>query len=242
MAGHDDPGSLRALPPDFVAALAGGIKGMKVGWSVDLGFAAVEPEIAAAVREAAKTFAALGADVVEADLKLDPPPYEYWWTIWIANRRTAYGHIVDEHLEDVTPYVAAIDRYGARVTAADYSRALRQADRLRDTLAGYFEKFELLLLPTAAVTAYPHRKPPSTIAGKSLPDVRGGLSFGTIPFTMPFNVGGNPAASVPAGFDKQGLPIGIQIVAHLGNEAAVLRASAAFEDARPWAGKRPPLS
>jgi aspartyl-tRNA(Asn)/glutamyl-tRNA(Gln) amidotransferase subunit A len=59
---------------------------------------------------------------------------------------------------------------------------------------------------------------------------------------MAFNISWNPAASVPCGFDRDGLPIGLQIVGHLGDDATVLRAAAAFEEAKPWADKLPPVS
>jgi aspartyl-tRNA(Asn)/glutamyl-tRNA(Gln) amidotransferase subunit A len=244
LAGYDrrDPTSLRGPVPDFIAALAGGVKNMKIGWSTGLGYATVEPEIAAAVKDSAAVFRSLGAHVEEASLKMDPPPYEYWLTIWCGNRAAAYGHLLEKHRDDLAPYSIAIQERGARITGAAYSRALLQLEKLRAMLADYFDKFDLLLLPTAAVTAYPHQKPPNTIAGQPLPAPAAGLSLGTIPFTMTFNASGNPAVSIPAGFSKERLPIGVQLVANLGNEAALLRASAAFEEARPWADKRPPVS
>jgi aspartyl-tRNA(Asn)/glutamyl-tRNA(Gln) amidotransferase subunit A len=244
MAGHDsrDPGSLRQKVPDFVAALTGGIKGMKVGWSLDLGFAPVDPDIATAVRDAVKVFAGLQAEVTEAGLKVDPPPFEFWAPIWYSNVKAAYGHLMDQHVADLMPYVIAQIHRGTQVSGADYSRALRLRDVLRSQLDDYFEKFDLLILPSVAVTAFPFRNPPKTIGGKPVLKTEAGLAFGVFPFTPTFNLSGHPAASIPCGFDRNGLPIGLQIVAGFGNEAALLRASAAFEEARPWTAKRPPVS
>src|SRR5262249_42380938 len=115
-------------------------------------------------------------------------------------------------------------------------------DGLRSTLGDFFAKFDLLILPTAAVTAFPHRDPPKIIGGKDVLRSEAGLPYGAIPFTMAFNLSGHPAASIPAGQDKNGLPLGLQVVGDVGNEAVVLRASAAFEEAKPWAAQRPPIS
>lgn len=244
LSGYDsrDPGSLRQKAPDFLAALGGGVKGMKVGWSVDLGFAPVEPDIAAAIKEAVKTFASLGAHVEDAKIKLDPPPTEYFATIWFSTSNAAYGHLMQNHLADLNPYVVNQIYRGTQVTGADYSRALRLRDVLIGQFGDYFEKFDLLLCPAVPFTAYTHRKPPQTIADKPPLKTAGGLTFGLNPFMPIFNLSGNPAASIPVGFDRNGLPIGMQVVARLGNEESILRASAAFEEARPWTGKRPPVS
>ena len=79
---------------------------------------------------------------------------------------------------------------------------------------------------------------PGMIGGKQVPH----RLWGFTPFTYLFNLTGNPAASVPAGFSAEGLPIGLQIVGDMKDEANVLSASAAFEEARPWVGRRPPVS
>jgi len=87
-----------------------------------------------------------------------------------------------------------------------------------------------------SVWAFPIGRPPEVVAGRRLSKP----AWRFFPFTFPFNVTENPAASVPCGFSKDGLPIGLQIVGRWGDEETVLAASAAFEEARPWAGRRPP--
>ena len=243
LSGHDsrDTSSLRAPVPDFVGGLDGSLKGMKIGWSIDMGVSPIEPDIEKAVHDAATTFSELGADVVEAPLQLDIPPFAYWWTVWAGNQAAMYGHLVESDLEDLMHYTVAMNYYGVQLTAADYSRALKQADALRTELGDYFEKYDLLILPTTAVTAYPHRSPPDTVAGQPCKTIAG-LSYSAIPMTMAFNISWNPAASMPIGFDRDRLPIGLQVVGDLHDEATVLRACAAYEEARPWADKLPPVS
>ena len=99
-----------------------------------------------------------------------------------------------------------------------------------------FEKYDLLLTPTIACPPFAiGLDNPTEIAGKPVPP------YAWIPFTFPFNMTGQPAASVPCGFTKDGLPVGLQIVGRRFDDATVLRASAAFERVRPWARYRPPL-
>jgi len=244
LSGHDsrDPGSLREPVPDFPAHCRGGVKGMRVAFTVDCGFAAVDPEIAKSVVDSARVFESLGAHVAEAKLKFDPPPFEYWYTVWCGNQKAMYGHLVEERLADLMPYTVAMNYRGAQITAAEYSRALRHADGLRCQMGDFFEKVDLLLMPTAAVTAFPHQDPPKNVGGKPALRSEAGIPYGAIPFTMAFNIGWNPAASIPSGFDSHGMPIGLQLVGDLSDEETVLRASAAFEEARPWAARRPPVS
>jgi aspartyl-tRNA(Asn)/glutamyl-tRNA(Gln) amidotransferase subunit A len=98
-----------------------------------------------------------------------------------------------------------------------------------------FETHDYLLTPTIACPPFAvGLDNPTEIAGRSVP------AYAWIPFTFPFNMTGHPAASVPAGFTKDGLPIGLQIVGRRFDDAGVLRVAAAFERARPWAAARPP--
>jgi len=244
LAGHDrrDPASLRTPVPDYLSTLEDGVKGMRIGVTVDLGYAAVDPDIEYAVRSAAKLFESLGAHVEEAPLKLDPPPREYWWALWTGNQAAMYGHLLEDREDDLMPYTVEMIRHGQTLSAADYSRALRQAEALRVQMAEYFDEYDLLLLPTTAVAGWPHRKPPERVGGRRAGAAMAGIKFETIPFTMVFNIAWNPAASAPCGFDADGMPIGLQIVADIDDDATVFRASRAFERARPWTDVRPRVS
>jgi aspartyl-tRNA(Asn)/glutamyl-tRNA(Gln) amidotransferase subunit A len=100
----------------------------------------------------------------------------------------------------------------------------------------FFEKYDLLLTPTIACAPFKvGLDTPGAIAGRAV------SFYGWIPFTPAFNLTGQPAASVPCGFTKDGLPIGLQIVGRRFADPLVLRASAAFERARPWRQQRPAI-
>jgi aspartyl-tRNA(Asn)/glutamyl-tRNA(Gln) amidotransferase subunit A len=110
-------------------------------------------------------------------------------------------------------------------------------EQYRNSIEELFQRFDLLMTPTTAVAAFHCRKNPGLIDGKHV-----AARWGFYPFTFPFNMSGNPAANVPCGFTGEGTPVGLQIVGPRGDEVSVLRASAAFEAERPWAGRQPELT
>jgi aspartyl-tRNA(Asn)/glutamyl-tRNA(Gln) amidotransferase subunit A len=100
----------------------------------------------------------------------------------------------------------------------------------------FHQTYDLLLTPVISCTAFPIGKPPKTIDGKQIPDL------GWMGYTQPFNLNGAPAASVPVGFDSQGMPVGLQIVGRAFADSMVLRAARALEQAQPWADRKPALA
>lgn len=238
IAGPDarDVSCLRETPPDFSAGLNQGVKGWRMAWSLDLGFAAVDPEVARITAQAAQVFGELGAAVEEAHPEVTNP-FSAWVDIFSAGTYTSYGHLLDIHREQLSEYGLRSIQHGVKVTGADYSRGLFQVDQFRTAVEGFFEQYDLLLTPTMAVPAFPIGQRPGVIGGKEVDGF-----WGYTPFCYPFNVGGQPAASVPCGFSEDGMPVGLQIVGPRGAEARMLRAAASFEEARPWSHHRPPVA
>ena len=236
-AGPDerDASSLPAPGVDYAKALRGGVKGRRVAYSDTLGYAeVVDPEVREACGKAARVFRELGCRVEEIDPGW-PSPFAAWRAIFaggIATRLASYTserdkidagllRIVDEALK--SPPTAFVQAFFDRLAWLDHPRRL-------------FEGYDLLLTPTLARPAFAVGLDNATeIAGRPVPE------WAWSPFTYPFNLTGQPAASVPCGFTKGGLPIGLQVVGRRFDDATVLRASAAFEAARPWAQNRPPL-
>ena len=127
--------------------------------------------------------------------------------------------------------------YGASVTGAEYARALGQVDLLKQYFADKLDEYDLILSPTMAVPAFPVGESPREIDGKEVHQL-----WGYLPFTYPINLIGHTAASIPAGFSSDGMPIGLHIIGRRGGEEAVIAASAAFEQAQPWINERPAVS
>ena len=238
LAGPDsrDSNCIKSAPPDFVTALDQGVNGLRLGWSADLGYAAVDPEVAETASKAALLFEDLGCMVEESGIALDDP-FPPFWDLFGITGFTAYGHLLDSHRQDLAEgSIRAMER-GKIKSGADYSRAMVYVSRLKARMGALFEQYDLLLTPTTAVPAFPVGEPPAIIGGHPV------IPFwGYTPFTFVFNMTMQPAASIPCGFSSDGMPIGLHIIGRKGEETTVLRASAAFESARPWAQKRPPIT
>ena len=143
---------------------------------------------------------------------------------------------MDERPQDLTDNALNCLEQGRQATAAEYAGALRYVEEMQARLDELMESYDLLLTPTMAVAPFPVGQFPERIGGKEV-TARSGYS----PMTRPFNLSGQPAASVPCGFSSEGLPIGLHVIGRRGEEATVLRASAAFEQAKPWAHFRPDI-
>ena len=237
LAGPDprDPACMRQTPPDFSAGLHGGVRGWRIAWSPDLGYAAVDPEVSRVTAEAARLFEELGATVEEPQLALEDP-FPAFFDVFATGAYASYGDLLEQHRDDFTDYGLRSLEHGAEVTGADLSRALLRVDQLRRQLEDFFDDYDLLLTPTMAVTAFSVSEKPSVINGRSVEP-----RWGYLPFTYPINMTGQTASSVPCGFSEDGMPIGLHLVGPAGSEAKVLQASAALEELRPWADRRPPV-
>ncbi len=237
MAGPDpsDPTAMQEPTPDFSAGLAGGVKGMRLGLSLDMGGAPVEPEVRAAVQRAALAFEGLGASVEEAAVGIDlGQAKETFITLWLADYALTLGEAAAKRGQEMTPWLREMALEAATWPASRVARALHDLEWHRYRMDALVRRYDLLLTPTLAVAAFPIGQRPTVIDGQAVDP-----NWGFTPFTYLVNMSGHPAASIPCGFTLEGMPIGLHLIGHKGAEATVLRASAAFEEARPWAEKRP---
>ena len=229
-----DPTSIREIPPDFTSTIKQGIRDLRIGWSPDLGYAGVDPEVVTITEEAAKAFASLGARVEEINLLIEDP-FEAFYNVFSTATYTSYGHLLGERRNDFTDYVRNTLDHASNLSASDLSVALLRVDQIRRQMENFFDNYDLLLTPTMAVTAFPIEERPTVIGGKEVNPF-----WGYLPFTFPINMTGQTAASVPCGFSHDGMPVGLHIIGPKGSEPLILRASSAFETGRPWIQHRPP--
>ena len=238
MAGPDDrdPRSLERPATGFGAVVAGdlSVAGLRVGWLEDLGFVPVDPEVRQVCSQALAVFERLGCVIEEDSTDFSDSVDAY--ALLNSNRR---GALIDPYLperrDEVDPLMIFRAEMGRSATATDAAKAEMVQATIYQRVRSLFGRFDLLLLPTTPTPAFPLGiNYPQEIAGTHIP-----TPFHQLPFTFLFNMTGHPAISVPAGWTDAGLSVGIQIVGPWRNDAAVLRAAAAFEEAAPWRHRWP---
>ena len=216
---------------DYRDGLKDGVKGLKVAYSPALGYADVDPEIAALVERAVKVFEELGAHVEQVDPGFGDP-MDTFRTIWWAGATFLLGELPEEKKAMLDPGLASVVTEGAKLTLRDFMNANQARGALGSHMRCFMEQYDLLLTPTLPIPAFD--------AGVLSPtnDEHGKWTNWT-PFSFPFNLTQQPAASCPCGFTSSGLPAGLQIVGRMFDDATVLRASYAYEQTQDWFAEKP---
>ena len=232
-----DQYSLEGPPVDYPTLLGQGINGLRVAFSPDLGHARVDPEISSLVVAAATTFEELGCHVdqpkLPPEVKDGPELIRFFWAV---HENAGYARYLPEWESKMDPGFVACIRAGEGYSAVNYMNFRARKLLYNEAWHKFFEKYDLLLTPAVSVPAFP--------ANKLMPDHWPEHEWEWInwaEFSYPFNFTGQPSASIPCGFTQNNLPVGLQIVGPRFNDLQVLQASAAFEEARPWSDRRPPL-
>ena len=240
MAGPDerDRFSIPAPGVGYLDSLGGGLKGLRVAYTSGLAVQAVDPEIVEITGKAAAVLEGLGCDVEEADPGI-PDMSGDLVTVVVLETATAHEDNIEKAKEMMYPLYRPFLDLASAFSSMDYARVLFHREDLWERLWPFFDRYDLLITPTTACPAF-DLKEGGTLAPESI-DGKEVTPASWIGFTFPFNFTGQPAASVPCGFTKDGLPVGLQIVGRRYDEPTVLRAAAAFEEATPWSERRPGL-
>ncbi|WP_428393979.1 amidase [Lichenicoccus sp.] len=211
------------------------LTGLRVAYSADWGYAAVDPEVRRVVGHAVRVFESdLGCIVEEADPGFADPAEAFWALVAMETDLAGMRAMVETHGARMSPHLVAM--VTRRWTAEEFNAAIIRRKQVTNALWRFMQRYDLLLTPTLAVPPFALGiQGPGEIDGRAVSD------SAWLAFTTPLNMTGQPAASVPAGFTNNGLPVGLQIIGGHLDDAGVLRAAAAFEQARPWAGHVPPV-
>jgi aspartyl-tRNA(Asn)/glutamyl-tRNA(Gln) amidotransferase subunit A len=210
-------------PRDWRMDLEQGIRDLRIAWSPDLGYAKVDPEVSALVKNSLKIFEDLGARVEEKHPGFENPEAVFR-AHWFSGAAFLLKNIKNRELID--PGLVEVASQGEKITAHELLDAQQKRGALGVHMNLFHRDYDLLVTPTLAVPAFD--------AGQEFPQTSGGKRWTDwTPFTYPFNLTQQPAASIPCGFTKDGLPVGLQIVGPRYADALVLRAARAFESARP---------
>ena len=208
--------------------------GCRVGWSADLGLSPVDPEVLALCEAATRTIASLGATVSD-----DVPDFsgaeECFQVLRAANFAVTVWPKIKDKTDLVKPEVIWNAEKGLKLTGIEKADALRIQGVIYNRVAAFFEKHDFLVLPTCVAPPFDHRK-------RYLEEVAG-RKFDTyiswLVLTFAITITGTPAISIPCGFTRSGLPVGLQIVARPRGEAELLAFSALLEAAFGLSGQVP---
>jgi len=229
-----DPFAVSGPVPDFLAACDRPVKGMRAAWSPTLGYANPDAEVVKLCEEAVKALEAQGCEVELIETVMENDPEDIWMAEFYAGVGGRLRDVLESDPGILDPAVAKALQTALQMPIADYYTKVFERYDFRERMRVFFEDYDLLLSPTLPVPAFdagldtPPQDPHADIVG-------------WVRYNYPFNLTGTPAATVPAGFTQDGLPVGLQIVGKALREEDVFAASAAIEEARPWADRRPPL-
>jgi len=222
-------------PADYLRSISEGVAGLVVGLPENYFLDRLSREVEKAVRAAATRFAELGARVEPVRLPGIEPATDLSRLILLAEATALHQKNLRARRQELGPDVRALLEQGEFILATDYLNAQRARRRFLEELEGVFRRVNLLLTPTTPITAAPIGQAAVDVNGQS-EDVR----LASTRLVRAFNLAGVPALSLPCGFDSEGLPIGLQIVGKPFDEATVLRAACAYQEATDWSDHHPP--
>src|SRR6516165_5824638 len=211
---------------DWTGSLTGSVRGKKLGLMLEAGVGPKpQPAVHQAVARAGKAFAHAGAIVEPAAPFFTREMLTGLDTFFQARLLAEYELLPSERKARVLPFIATWCRRAEKLSAADALRALGQVFLMREKAVAAMRKFDFLLSPTSPITAY--------AVNDATPGNDPAKPFEHIGFTAPFNMSEQPACSICAGYDTDGLPIGLQIVGHRFDDLGVLQIAHAYETLRP---------
>lgn len=230
-----DRHSLPTEPLDWLRAANGELPNLRIAYTPDWGYAKVDPEVLEIVGRAARVFEVdLGCSVEEATPALDDLQEIFWGVAIADSDLEGMRAMAARHSSHMMPHLVA--SLEAPWTAEDLTRASVGRKAVCNEMWKFMRDYDLLLTPTVAVPPFPIDLLGPGAIGDLVAEPHEWL-----PFTAPMNLTGQPAATVPAGWTRNGLPVGLQVAGRHLDDVLVLRASAAFETVAPWKNRWPAL-
>ncbi len=238
LAGYDpeDPTSADLPAPDFTAGLKDGVKGLRVGVPRELVWEALDPEVEAAVRAAIDALGGLGATIVEVSIPSLPTVIDLAATLLGAEAFASHGGLLEAHGDELDPRMRPRLAASRDVSAADYIKAQKARSGLNREVLDTFQDVHILAFATTVVLA-PKRGDTEVQAGGERLSVLNALGR----LNRVGNLTGYPSISLPCGFSKSGLPIGLQLMGRPFDEVTLLQAANAYERATEWHDAHPPV-
>ena len=236
IAGHDpnDPTTLRAPVPDYRKSLGDGVRGLRIGFDESFTESGALPEMVESVAAAGQCFEQLGAKLVRVELPNVDNASRAWSPICSSEAAAAHAPYYPTRADEYGRSFRSFLGLGKKTAATEYAQAHVWRLEFAGRLAGLFEEVDVFLCPGNFGPAPPAEAMP--------PDMEFSPDFWPfMRYTAPFNMSGSPTLSLPAGFTGDGLPLGVQLVGRLLDEAMLCRVGHAYERANDWYTRHPRL-
>ncbi|WP_198153619.1 amidase [Thalassobacillus sp. C254] len=220
-SGYDtrDPASVSGPVPNFLGACEESPEGLRIAWSPTLGYAKPNSEVLEITEKAVKHFEDMGCSVDLVERVFDENPIDLWTTDFYAGIGVT---LREENRSLLDPALAEVLEKNLDHSVGSYYEKVFERARVRDKIRTFFEKYDLLLTPTLPVS---HLDAKVNVP----PELNDCNIVSWSYYTYPFNLTGNPAASIPCGFDKNGMPVGLQMVSGFNREIDIFKAASSFE-------------
>ena len=232
IVGYDpsDPDSLPHPGYSYREGLDDGAPGLRVAYSGTMGYAHVASDVRRVVEAGVETLARVLACGIDRVDERFTDTGQAWGMLNCFQERAKLGPVLERHRDDFgRGFVWGLE-LGGRLGAAEIGACVRTRRELEQQVASVFARYDLLVTPTVATTAFAAQGPmPEVVEGQKLES-----PIHAVAFTYPFNLSGHPAISVPIGLGDDGLPIGLQVVAERHQDRLLLRVARALELARPF--------
>ena len=241
IAGHDpkDRNTWDVPVPDYLAALAGGMSGLKVGVITErIEGESVDSQVSELVAKAVAQLGELGASIVEIDIPLMAQSAAISTAVTYGDVSGVHREGIENNLHEYDYNIQLRLLTGAILPAQAHQKAVRLRHMLRQQILDALEKVDVLVMPTSSIPASPIPEKAGVESKEAFLEMLGGRRS----FTAPFNLASVPALSINCGFTSEGLPVGLQIAGKPFDESMVFRVAYAYEQATDWQSRRPPVS
>jgi aspartyl-tRNA(Asn)/glutamyl-tRNA(Gln) amidotransferase subunit A len=237
IAGYDPEDEFSIDHPLGEIALRKSLAGVRIGVPENFFLDDLQPDVDRAVRKAVEMMLGLGAEAIPVSLPFIPQMVEVARDLLLVEAYAVHAANFRDHPDDLGEDLKALFRKGRELSAEYYVQAQRLRHSLRREMEHVFDQVNVIVTPATPLVAFPIGITKVMLGGKE-DDARAASTR----FLREFDASGHPALALPCGFDSQGLPIGLQIVGGLWDEAAVLHAGYAYEQATDWHTRRPPVT
>lgn len=232
IAGHDprDPFSVQGPVPDYIGACKKTFRPLRVAWSPTLGYAEPSSEVVELCQKAVLNLEQMGCVVEQIDDVMPVDPIDMWVAEFYAGVGTRLKDALESRKELLDPAVADVLELAVSQSMGDYYKSVFARYEFREKMRQFFDSYDVLITPTVPTEAF-------DVGLNTPPELSHRSIVSWVYYTYPFNLTGQPAVSIPVGLTKNGLPVGMQVVSNLNDEATLFNLASNYEKAHPWLHK-----